>query len=324
MVRRMVAGKRSGSDGDADDEEFKSWIDRFIHYAALQFVASDVLPIPEWMDWSGHKKVMMRLSKDLDSIITKSVEEHRERKTSGEGKGDEDFIDVLLSVVDPDKFPDHDPDTIVKATALTVIIGGTDTLAVTMSITLSFLLNNPHVLKRAQEELDIHVGKDRNADESDVKSLVYLQSIVKESMRLSSLATFIPLRETSEDCRIGGFHVPPGTCVLVASGKVHRDPRLWSDPLAFKPERFLEERVGVDVRGQHFELVPFGAGRRSCPGISFALQVMHLTLARLLHGFEMARPSDAPMDVESLMVGNPKAPAVDVLLSPRLPRQLYE
>ncbi len=114
-----------------------------------------------------------------------------------------------------------------------------------------------------------------------------------------------------EDCtNIAGYRVPAGTRLVVNVWKIQRDPRVWTDLSAFQPERFLTGHMStVDVRGQHFELIPFGSGRRSCPGVSFALQVLNLTLARLLHAFDLATPSDdQPVDMtESPGLTIPKA-----------------
>ncbi|KAF9587954.1 hypothetical protein IFM89_006279 [Coptis chinensis] len=83
-----------------------------------------------------------------------------------------------------------------------------------------------------------------------------------------------------EDCTIGGYIISLGTTVIVNLWKLPRDPQVWSDPLEFRLERFITSHMDVDVRGQHFELIPFGSRRRSCPGISFAIQVLHLTFRR--------------------------------------------
>ncbi|XP_042495152.1 xanthotoxin 5-hydroxylase CYP82C4-like [Macadamia integrifolia] len=206
----------------------------------------------------------------------------------------------------------------------TMILGGNDTTVVTFTWALSLLLNNPHVLKRAQDELDMHVGSDRQVDESDIIKLEYLQAIVKETLRLYPAAPLAAPHEAIEECTIAGFHVPVGTRILPNLYKIHRDPRVWLDPSKFKPERFLTSHVDVDLRGQHFELIPFGSGRRMCPGLSFALQVLHLGLARLLHEFEFANPSNSPVDMtESPGLTNIKATPLEVLLSPRLPPKLY-
>jgi hypothetical protein len=204
-------------------------------------------------------------------------------------------------------------------------LGGHDTTFVTLTWALSLILNNREVLGKAQDELDIQVGKHRQVDETDIKNLVYLQAIVKETMRLYPAAPLSAPRQAMEDCTVAGFHIPAGTRLLVNLWKLHRDPNIWSHPLEFQPERFLKEHANLDVRGQDFEYVPFGSGRRMCPGISLALQVLHLTLARLLHGFEMGTVSDALIDMsEGPGITIPKETPLEVILRPRLHSSLYE
>nr|ASG81458.1 vinorine hydroxylase [Rauvolfia serpentina] len=190
---------------------------------------------------------------------------------------------------------------------------------------IDVLLNNRDVMRKAQEEIDNHVGKERWVDETDLKHLVYLQAIVKEGLRLYPPGPLGAPHRAIEDCQVGGYFIPKGTQLLVNVWKLHRDPRVWSEPEKFMPERFLTRQAEVDVFGHHFELLPFGSGRRACPGITFAVQVMHLTVARLLQGFDMTTPSNLPVDMtEGPGVTMPKAHPVEVLMMPRLPSALYE
>ncbi|KAF5962005.1 hypothetical protein HYC85_003214 [Camellia sinensis] len=189
---------------------------------------------------------------------------------------------------------------------------------------LSLLMNNRHVLKIVQEELDIHVSKERQVDESDISKLVYLQAVIKETLRLYPAAPLSGPREFTQDCTIGGYHVYKGTRLILNTWKLQRDPNIWSEPCEFKPERFLTTHKDVDVNGQHFELIPFGAGRRVCPGIAFGIQMLHLVLARLLHGFEILPASNALVDMsESAGLTNMKATPLEVLVKPRLSHNLY-
>jgi cytochrome P450 len=206
-----------------------------------------------------------------------------------------------------------------------LILSGSDSTMVTLTWTLSLLLNNSHVLQKAYDELDIHISKDRHVDESDITNLVYLQAIVKETLRLYPPGPVIP-RAAMEDCTLSaGYHIPADTRLMVNVWKIHRDEHLWPNPHKFQPERFLTSHKDIDVRGQNFELIPFGSGRRSCPGISLALQVVHLTLASLLHSFEIAKPSNEDVDMtESTGLTNLKATPLDVLLTPRLNSELYQ
>ncbi|CAL9023194.1 unnamed protein product, partial [Prunus brigantina] len=112
--------------------------------------------------------------------------------------------------------------------------------------------------------------------------------------------------------------------LLVNLWKLHRDRSVWPDPEVFCPNRFLTRHVDIDASGQHFEFIPFGSGRRSCPGVTFGLQVTYLTLGRLLQGFELATPLDMPVDLtEELATTLPKATSLEINVTPRLPFQLY-
>ncbi|XP_022867694.1 cytochrome P450 82A3-like, partial [Olea europaea var. sylvestris] len=205
-----------------------------------------------------------------------------------------------------------------------LIAGGGDTTTVMLVWTVALLLNNRHVLRKAQEELDNHVGKERQVKESDINKLVYIQSIVKEALRLYPAAFLGSMREFSEDCKVAGYHIAKGTKLIINMWKLHRDPRIWFDPLEFKPERFLTTHKDFDVKGQNFELIPFGAGRRICVGTAFGLQMLHLVLANLLHAFELSTPFDEKVDMSvSSGLTNMKSTPLNVLLSPRLSPCLY-
>ncbi|KAG2666505.1 hypothetical protein I3843_15G062300 [Carya illinoinensis] len=329
LILRMIAGKRydvSATSDQAHKKEARSCqkaVKDFFHFLGV-FVLSDAIPCLEWLDLGGHVKAMKRTAKDMDNIIGEWLEEHKRKRVLGEAKGEKDFMDVLLSILDGADLAGYDSDTINKATCLNMIAAGSDTNTVTLTWAISLLLNNLHVLKNAQKELDDQVGKERIVEDSDISKLVYLQAIVKETLRLYPAVPLGGPRELTENCMIGGYHIPKGTRLIVNIWKVQTDSKIWSDPLEFKPERFLSTHKDFDVRGKHFELIPFGGGRRVCPGATFALQVEHLTLARMLHMFEISTPSNAQVDMaESSGLTNMKATPLEVLITPRLPAKLY-
>ncbi|KAF8393876.1 hypothetical protein HHK36_020074 [Tetracentron sinense] len=328
IIVKMIAGKRyagTTAPGDTDESRRcqKAMAD-FMHLVG-EFMMSDAIPFLEWFDVQGYKRIMKRTASEVDILIGSWIEEHRRKRLCGSiDEGERDFIHVMLSILEDGHLSGYDADTVLKANCLSLILGGNDTTVVSLTWTISLLLKNRQVLKKAQDELDIHVGRHRQVDESDVKNLVYLHAIVKETLRLYPALPISAPHEAMEDCTVAGFHVPAGTRLVVNLWKLHRDPRIWSDPTEFCPERFLTSHKDVDVRGQHFEFIPFGTGRRSCPGITFSLQVMHLMLARLLHGFELDIPSDSPVDMtESSGLTMPKATPLYILLTPRLPSTLY-
>lgn len=160
---------------------------------------------------------------------------------------------------------------------------GTDTSSVTIEWALSELINHPNVMAKAREEIDSIVGNNRLVRESDIVNLPYLQAIVKETLRLHPTGPMI-VRESTEDCTINGYDIPAKTRLFVNVWAINRDPKHWEDPLEFMPERFWKSTL--DVRGQSFQFLPFGSGRRSCPGTSLALQVVHATLAAVIQCFD--------------------------------------
>lgn len=295
-----------------------------------RFVVADFIPSLRWFDIGGYEKEMMENAKETNYILEKWLVEHKKKRNCGERKNEdeEDFMDIMLSLFEgarDEDLPGFDADTIIKSTCLAVLAGGTDSTVIALTWTLSLLLNNPHVMQKAQEELDVQVGKNTLVNESHIKDLVYLQAIVKESLRLYPPAPLSAPHESVEDCVVGGYSIPKGTRILFNLWKIQRDPIVWLESDLFNPERFLTTHKEVDVKGNHFELIPFGAGRRICPGISSTLVLLHLTLANVLHAFEITKPSDEPIDMtESFGMTNLKATPLEVLVAPKLCPNLYD
>ena len=205
-----------------------------------------------------------------------------------------------------------------------LLLTGAGSTSTTLTWAISLLLNHPSVLKAAQEELDMHVGKDKWVEESDIKNLKYLHAIVKETLRLYPPGPLTGIREAMEDCTVGGYFVPKGTRLLVNIWKLQRDPRVWLNPSEFQPERFMTTHADIDVRGQNFEYIPFSSGRRSCPAITYGMQVVHLALARVLQGFDMTTMASEKVDMlEGPGIALPKVNPLDVVLKPRLPMESY-
>ncbi|KAF3774991.1 Cytochrome P450 82C4 [Nymphaea thermarum] len=295
IVLRMVAGKRY-FDLDGEGKEFSEALNEFGNLGT--FTISDAIPWLRWLDVGGHLKAMKRVHLKMDEVASAWLAEHRRKESSSAG-GKRDLIDVLIKELDDGHLSEnHQTDTIIKATVLVLVVAGTEATAITLEWALSLLLNNPHLLKKAQDELDCQVGKDRQVDESDINNLPYLQAIVKESMRLYPATPLLLPHESMEPVQLGGFEVPVGSTLFVNAWKIHRDPTLWTDPEEFKPERFLSSSNEMtSFGGQDFAFLPFGSGRRFCIGWRMAMQVLHLTLARLLQGFEWSTPMDEPVDM---------------------------
>ncbi|KAL4323124.1 hypothetical protein GQ457_11G003710 [Hibiscus cannabinus] len=324
----MLVGKRFSGD-DYSEVNSEPWrYERAIKqalYLSGIFILADALPYLERLDVQGHIRSMKKTAKEIDSVISVWLEEHLDKKRQNQATSESDFMDVMLSHLPEDTvISGHTRDTIVKATTLILTLTGGESTAVTITWILSVLLNHPNVLKAAQEELDHHVGQERWVEEKDIKNLKYLQAIVKETLRLYPPGPITGIREATKDCCIAGYDVPKGTRLIVNLWKLHRDPRVWEDADEFRPERFMTTHADFDVRGQNFEFMPFSSGRRSCPGITFGLQVVHLTVAKLIQGFSIRTADGMAVDMEEgLGLALPKLNPLDVVLNPRLRPELY-
>lgn len=153
-----------------------------------------------------------------------------------------------------------------------------------MEWAMAELLHNPEILSKAKAELNQVIGKGNPVEESDISRLPYLQAVVKETFRLHPVVPFLLPRKAEEDVEIKGYIIPKGAQVLVNAWAIGRDPSLWENANAFMPERFLGS--DIDVKGRNFELIPFGGGRRICPGMPLAIRMLHLMLGSLIHNFD--------------------------------------
>jgi cytochrome P450 len=189
---------------------------------------------------------------------------------------------------------------------------GTETTSTTTEWAMALLLNHPDMLKKAQEEIDAQVGQSRLLDKNDLPHLPYLHCIINETLRLYPAAPMLLPHEASADFRIHGYDVPAGSMLLVNAYAIHRDPLIWDKPEEFRPERFEHGKA----EGKF--MMPFGMGRRKCPGETLAMRTMGLVLGALLQCFDWSRVGDAEVD---LTPGNGqimfKAVPLEALCKPR-------
>ncbi|CAL0320845.1 unnamed protein product [Lupinus luteus] len=232
-MMRILTGKRYfGEDLDASEvEEAKQFRDIIEMWAVFnEFIPSVGL------GWFGFvsEKSLKSIGLRLDAFIQGRVDEHRNGK-----KNTNNMIDHLLT--QQQSQPQYYTDQIIKGLILDLLSAGTDTSGITLEWAMSNLLNHPKILKKARKELDIYIGQDRLVDESDISKLPYLQNIVHETFRLHPALPLLVPRSFSKDCIIGGYKIPQNTTMYVNAWAIHTDPKLWTDPLLFKPERFEKE-----------------------------------------------------------------------------------
>lgn len=207
-----------------------------------------------------------------------------------------------------------------------MITAGMDTTVITVEWAMSEIVRNPRVQEKIQEELDRVISTERIMTETDFPTLPYLQCVVKESLRLHPPTPLMLPHKASANVKIGGYDIPKGSNVLVNVWAIARDPKLWKDPLEFRPERFTEE--DIDIKGHDFRVLPFGAGRRICPGAQLGINLVTSMLGHLLHHFKWTLPDgvraeDVDMSENPGMVAFMHTP-LQAVATPRLPPHLYK
>ncbi|EFJ12335.1 hypothetical protein SELMODRAFT_124314 [Selaginella moellendorffii] len=288
VITRMLMGKRyyGAPPDDKEYEEgvaFKKVVDDAIKIGVAGSIA-DFFPQLEFLDWkvSQAKKVQ----RELDKFLQRMLDEHR---VPNRGNSQEDFLDMILeaSFMSDDRIKATESMTLLHLQDL--ITGGTDSSSSFLEWTLAELIMHPQVLAKAQEEIDTVVGHGRKVKESDIPRMPYLQAVIKEGFRLHSPVPLLVPHYANQECSINGYTIPCNTTVFVNTYAMGRDPKVWDNPLEFDPERFLSgPHKEVEVLGQNvnFELLPFGSGRRSCPGSALGNSIVHFTLATLLHCYD--------------------------------------
>nr|AVQ09748.1 cytochrome P450-2 [Plagiochasma appendiculatum] len=290
------------------------------------FLAEEFFPYLGRLDIGGVAKRLRGIAHEADNFYNAILKSHRNEDGSPRviSEKDQDFVDVLFAHQKENKI--NVSDDLIKAAVQDVIVASSSTSSATMLWALAELLRNPEVLRKVQKELDDVVGRERLAKESDLRDLPYLRCMVKETFRLHpTLPTLFPhFNEAAQ--KIDGYDIPAKCLVMVNVYSIGRDPKLWKNPLDFNPDRFLNSEM--DVKGQNFELLPFGAGRRMCVGYNLGLVTVEFGLAQLLHTCDIflpegMAPENLNMDEES-GTSVTRKDALLVRVAPRLPSHVYE
>ncbi|XP_069153397.1 trimethyltridecatetraene synthase-like isoform X2 [Solanum lycopersicum] len=295
------------------------------------FVLSGLINIGDWIPWlswfdlQGYVKRMKALRKNMTEFYEYVLEDHKAKRQKEENYSPKDMVDAMLHLAD-------DPNLEIKLTTDTMmglihdlVGGGTDTAATTIEWAFQELLKRPNIMEKAQQELDRAIGREGWVKEEDFSKLPYIDAIIKETFRLHPLCALIPPHYSTEDCNVAGYDIPKGTTVYVNAWSLGRNPKYWDRPEEFIPERFIENNI--DIKGQNFGLLPFGSGRRKCPGYSLGIKIVRTTMANLLHGFDWKlagdmKPEDISMDEIYGLTTHPKNP-ISLIMEPRLPLHLY-
>ncbi|WCJ34975.1 cytochrome P450 family 71 subfamily B polypeptide 2 [Euphorbia peplus] len=270
-----------------EQDEFRP-LAQEIPQVLVKFNIADLFPSVKFLSVFSGLSSIRKLHQELDRIFENIIRQRkdlRKRELKDDRKGEEDnLLDVLLRVQE-----DGDPefqltDNNMKAVILDIFVAGTESSSTTTEWVMSELVRNPRVMQKAQEEVRRVYGTKGKVDEQELHQLDYLRLVIKETMRLHPPAPLLLPRQSRESCEINGFNIPADSHITINAWALGRDPSFWEDAEKFDPERFVNSPV--DFKGNDFQFIPFGAGRRICPGVSFALANVELSLANFLYHFD--------------------------------------
>ncbi|XP_044485179.1 cytochrome P450 71A1-like [Mangifera indica] len=293
IASRCILGRR------AEEENGESKFGEIAKKLTSQFASlciGDMFPSFGWVDVvTGLIGRLKATFKELDAFLDEVIEEHRIEERDGKGKQSDkkDFVDILLQLHRDGMFEELNKDNL-KAILMDMYVGGADTTSTTLEWVMTELIKNPNLLKRAQQEVRTVVGNKTKIDVNDIEKMEYVKCVIKESLRLRATAPLLVGRETTENVKMGGYEIPANTRVYVNAWAIQRDSEHWERPEEFIPERFMNN--SIDFKGQHFQFIPFGAGRRGCPGMTFGVAVIEYVTANLLYWFDWKLPAGITED----------------------------
>ncbi|CAL4898258.1 unnamed protein product [Urochloa decumbens] len=288
VIMTMVAGERMPEEQVLRFKELTEAGSAAIGAANRQ----DYLPALRLLDLGRTARRLAAIAKARRQFSQSLIDDYRRRHPSGTSE-----IETPRTVIgdllrqQQEVSPEPLDDVVVRTVCLSLLQAGTDTSSSTIEWVMALLLNNPDVLKKAIDEIHSTVGTSRLLQESDLGNLPYLRCIITETLRLYPLGPNLIPHEASRDCVIAGHAVVRGTMVLVDAYSMQRDPNMWKDPEKFMPERFMDENPDGGRRW----MMPFGMGRRRCPGEGLALRTMGMALGIMLQCFKWEREKEVDM-----------------------------
>ncbi|XP_020239682.1 cytochrome P450 71D9 [Cajanus cajan] len=252
------------------------------------FDLGDLYPSAKWLQhMSGLKPKLEKLHQQADQIMQQIINEHRESKSRATEEQGEEVDEVLLDVLLKQEFCLGDDS--IKAVIWDIFGGGSDTSSATITWAMAEMIKNPRTMEKVQAEVRKVFDKEGKPNGSCMENLKYLKSVVSETLRLHPPGPLLLPRECRQACEINGYHIPMKSKIIVNAWAIARDQNVWTEAERFYPERFIES--SVDYKGNNFKFIPFGAGRRMCPGLTFGLSNVEYTLAMLMYHFNWKLPN---------------------------------
>ncbi|XP_037471772.1 tyrosine N-monooxygenase-like [Triticum dicoccoides] len=299
VIRRLVFGRRyfgePRQDGGPGAMEVEHMDAVFTSLGLLYtFCVSDYLP---WLrglglDLDGHMKIVMEANATVNRLHDTVIDERWRQWKSGQMEELEDFLDVLITLKDAEGNPLLTIEE-VKAQSQDIIFAAVDNPSNAVEWALAEMTNMPEVMRKAVEEIDRVVGRERLVQESDIRRLTYVKACIREAFRLHPVAPFNVPHVALADSNIAGYRVPKGSHVLLSRRGLGRNPAIWDEPLHFKPERHINTAAHNDVTLTENELrfISFSTGRRGCVAAWLGTTMCVMLFGRLLQGFTWTKPA---------------------------------
>lgn len=272
--------------GERMDEKLVRDIDAVMaeRFLKLKGRLADYIPIVQLFDWQQTRDTEALLRRTNDLMMPALVK-LREAMRNGESVSGR-YVETLLQMQEKEG-KDQISDEVILALCSEVLNAGTDTTAQSSEWILARVVAFPEVQRKLVEEMETVLG-DKTIDESDIEHLPYLRAVVRETQRLDGPFGFSLAHAVSQPgVKLAGFDIPTDAMIMFRISSVSHDPKIWGDPKNFRPERFLNEMANVDLTGtKSMALIPFGAGRRICPGMNLAILQMCMIVGLLVQTFE--------------------------------------
>ncbi|KAK9059692.1 hypothetical protein SSX86_020396 [Deinandra increscens subsp. villosa] len=326
IVRNMIFGRRffglgmeDGGPGEEDIEHIDAVLTLLKYLFA--FCINDYF---SWLrgkiDFDGQEKIMRTAIATVRKYQDPLIDERIRMSKNGAAMDRCDLLDVLIQHDNPKLTPDE-----IKAQVTELMAATIDNPSNAIEWIIGEMINDPMILRRASDELDHVVGRDRLVEEQDLPQLNYIKACIKEGFRLHPFGPFIPPHVSITDTTIGGYFIPKGSHVLLSRFGLGRNPNVWEDPLRFNPDRHLcGEGKQVVLSDNELRMIPFSSGKRVCPGMMLGSTMTIMLLARMVQGFTWEAPGnkrgfDLVENHDDLLLAKPLV----AVAKPRLARHMY-
>ncbi|XP_019156459.1 PREDICTED: cytochrome P450 81E8-like [Ipomoea nil] len=293
-MMRILSGEQFVKEEEIGGEKGKEIVNglREIFFGNISAMnVCDFFPVLRWFGYRGLEKQMVLLHKKRIEFLNRILDEFRRRNAgfSENSEGDEmkkkkksPVIETLLRLQKLE--PEFYTNDLIMSIILMVFVAGTETTSATIEWVMSLMLSYPEVLHKLRYEIDNNVGHKHLLNESDLSKLPYLRCVINETLRVYPPVPLLLPHYSLEDCVVAGYDVPKHTTVMVNAWAMHHDPKVWEEPEKFKPERF--ETVVGEGEGFNYKFIPFGTGRRACPGNNMGLRLVSLALGACIQCFD--------------------------------------